>query len=311
MVTTTEKSRGSLFGPIVLVGLGVLLLLSNFGVLQFNLWEMLFRFWPLFLVAAGLDLLLGRRTNGGALVALVIIISLVIGGMWLGYVQSNAFESVGGQTIRQNLEGAQQAVINIDSSVSQMQIVAGAPVGQLVEGAIALHNNEELKKDFSVIGGVATYSLKSDSQSFILPSFGRREDGLWNLRLNGEIPTALSVSTGVGSADLNLEQLTLTELAVSTGVGEVKITLPARGNFTAAIEGGVGKILVLVPDTLAARISADAGLGSVTVEGNYINRDDQYISPDFESASQRVTLLIGGGVGSVTVQQVSKQSLGE
>ncbi|MCE7982238.1 MAG: hypothetical protein DYG89_13665 [Caldilinea sp. CFX5] len=307
MVTTTEKSRGSLFGPIVLVGLGVLLLLSNFGILNFNLWELLFRFWPLFLVAAGLDLLLGRRTNGGALAALVIIVSLVIGGMWLGYVQSNAFESVGGQTIRQNLEGAQRARVNIDSSVSQMQITAGVPAGQLVEGAIALHNNEELKTNFSVDSGVATYSLKSDTHSFILPSFGRREDGLWNLRLNGETPIDLSVSTGVGSAELNLEQLTLTGLEVSTGVGEVKITLPARGNFEAAIEGGVGKILVLVPDTLAAHITADAGIGSVVVDGNYIHRDGEYISPDFESASQRVNLVIGGGVGPVTVQQVSKQ----
>ena len=307
MVTTTEKSRGSLFGPIVLVGLGVLLLLSNFGILNFNLWELLFRFWPLFLVAAGLDLLLGRRANGGALVALIIIISLVIGGMWLGYVQSNAFESVGGQTIRQNLEGAQRAVVNIDSSVSQMQITAGVPVGQLVEGAIALHNNEELNTTFNVEGGIATYSLKSDSNSFILPSFGRREEGLWNLRLNGETPIDLSISTGVGSADLNLEQLTLTGLEVSTGVGEAKITLPARGNFEAAIEGGVGKILVLVPDTLAAHITADAGIGSVVVDGNYIHRNGEYFSPDFESASQRVNLVIGGGVGTVTVQLVSKQ----
>lgn len=307
MVTTTEKSRTSLFGPIVLVGLGVLLLLSNFGILNFNLWELLFRFWPLFLVAAGLDLLLGRRTNGGALVALVLIVGLVIGGMWLGYVQSNAFEAVSGQTIRQGLEGAQRAIIKIDSSVSQMQITAGVPTGQLVEGAIALHNNEELKTAFSVDGGIATYSLKSDSQSFILPSFGRREDGLWNLRLNGETPTDLSISTGVGSADLNLEQLTLTGLDVSTGVGEVQITLPARGVFDAAIEGGVGKIVVLVPDTLAAHITADAGIGSVTVEGDYIHRSDEYISPNFDSASQRVTLAIGGGVGPVTVRQVSQQ----
>jgi len=61
MVTQADKRHASLFGPIVLIGLGVLLLLSNFGILNFNLWELLFRFWPFFLVAAGLDLLLGRK----------------------------------------------------------------------------------------------------------------------------------------------------------------------------------------------------------------------------------------------------------
>lgn len=307
MVTQAEKRHGSLFGPIVLIGLGVLLLLSNFGVLNFNLWELLFRFWPLFLVAAGLDLLLGRRTNSGALVALVVIVGLVIGGVWLGYVQSNAFEAVTGQTLHQALEGAQRAEITIESSISQMQIAAGAPSTQLVEGAVSLHNNEELKTDFAVEDGVARYTLKSDSQSFILPSFGRREDGLWDLKLNGATPTDLSISTGVGSAKLNLAQLMLTGLDVSTGVGEVEITLPESGVFDAAIEGGVGKIVVLVPDTLAAQITADAGIGSVTIDGDYIHRGDTYISPNFDGAENRVTLAIGGGVGPVTVRQVSKE----
>lgn len=307
MVTQADKRHASLFGPIVLIGLGVLLLLSNFGILNFNLWELLFRFWPFFLVAAGLDLLLGRRTNSGALLALVVIVGLVFGGIWLGYVQNNAFEAVTGQALHQALDGAQSAEITIESSISQMQITAGAPTTQLVEGAISLHNNEELKTDFAVTEGVAQYTLKSDSQSFILPSFGRREDGLWDLQLNASTPTALSVSTGVGSAKLNLEQLTLTGLDVSTGVGEVEITLPVRGVFEAAIEGGVGKIVVLVPDTLAAQITADAGIGSVTVDGDYVHRGDEYISPNFDSAANRVVLSIGGGVGPVTVRQVSKE----
>lgn len=306
MVTHAEKRQASLFGPIVLIGLGVLLLLSNFGVLNFNLWELLFRFWPLFLVAAGLDLLVGRRTNSGALVALFIIIGLVLGGIWLGYVQSNAFEAVTGQTLNQGLEGAQRAEITIESSISQMQITAGAPATQLVEGAVSLHNNEELKTDFGVEAGVAHYTLKSDSQSFILPSFGRREDGLWDLHLNAATPTNLSISTGVGSAKLDLSQLTLTGLDVSTGVGEVEITLPVQGVLDAAIEGGVGRIVVLVPDTVAAQISADAGIGSVNVEGNYLHLGDEYISPNFDGAANRVTLAIGGGVGPVTVRQISQ-----
>lgn len=307
MVTRTEKSRASLFGPLILIGLGVLLLLSNLGVMNLNLWELIFRFWPLFLVAAGLDLLLGRRANSGALIALLLVVGLVLGGIWLGYVRSNAFEGGQGQAISQLRKGASRATIELESSVSQMKINAGATGEQLVEGTIALHNNEDLQTDFQVTDGTAYYSLRSDSGSFILPNFGRREDGLWNLRLNAETPTKLAVSTGVGSADLNLELLTVTELDVSTGVGAVEITLPARGNFDAAIEGGVGEIVVLIPDTLAAQITANAGLGSVHVEGDFLQRNGEYTSPDFETATDRVTLSVDGGVGSITIRQVNKR----
>jgi len=307
MVTNMEKKPASLFGPIVLVGLGLLLLLSNFGILNLNLWELLFRFWPLFLVAAGLDLLLGRRANNGALVALVLLVGLVIGGIWLGYVQSNTFEAGTGETVRQALAGAQRAEIEIESSISQMQITGGAPSTQLVEGSVALHNNEELQKEFKVEEGVAHYTIKSNSPSFILPSFGRSEDGVWDLRLNATTPIALSISTGVGSAALDLELLTLTNLSVSTGVGEAEITLPAQGDFDATIEGGVGAIVVLVPATLAAQITANAGIGNVTVEGDYIHRGDEYTSPNFDAAADHVILTVDGGVGPITIRQISKR----
>jgi hypothetical protein len=307
MVTHIEKKQSSLFGPIVLVGLGLLLLLSNFGILNLNLWELLFRFWPLFLVAAGLDLLLGRRTNSGALVALVLLVGLVIGGIWLGYVQSNTFEAGRGAAVRQALEGAQRAEIEIESSVSQMQITVGVPSTQLVEGNVALHNNEDLQTDFKIEEGVAHYTIKSNSPSFILPSFGRSEDGVWDLRLNAAIPIALSIATGIGSAAIDLEQLTLTDLSVSTGVGEAEITLPAQGKFEAAIEGGVGAIVVLVPDSLAIQITANAGIGTVDVEGDYIHRGDEYSSPNFDRAADQVMLTVNGGVGPITIRQVRKQ----
>ena len=53
------QRRGAGFpaGPVVLIGLGVLFLLGNFGLLRF---EQIFRFWPLALVALGAYLLYER-----------------------------------------------------------------------------------------------------------------------------------------------------------------------------------------------------------------------------------------------------------
>ncbi|MBX3011571.1 MAG: hypothetical protein KF832_08680 [Caldilineaceae bacterium] len=307
MVTRKEKSRSSVFGPIVLIGLGVVLLLSNFGILEWNLWELAARFWPLFLVAAGLDLLLGRRTNSGAVVAIMLIIGLLLGGFWLGYFQSSPATGGAGQPVQQALEGATQATIDIESSVSQMQIQSGATATMLVEGNVALHNNERLDSNFRTDSGMAYYTLRSASPSVILPSFGNREDGLWDLRLNAQTPTALTVETGVGSATLNLEQLNLTALAVSAGIGKVEITLPAQGNFAGAIEGGIGEIVVIVPDTLAVTLIAKAGVGNVEIDSNYYKNGDEYRSSNFDSAANQATLTIDGGVGRIVVRQVSKR----
>jgi lia operon protein LiaF len=52
-------SRKSLVAPLVLIVLGVLFLLSNFGLLP-HLGPLFARWWPLILVAVGVSLLLRR-----------------------------------------------------------------------------------------------------------------------------------------------------------------------------------------------------------------------------------------------------------
>ena len=66
-----KTRRGGLVGPIILITLGVVFLMNNLGVLDWSVWVVIFRLWPVLLVAAGLDLLLGRRSVWGSLLALV------------------------------------------------------------------------------------------------------------------------------------------------------------------------------------------------------------------------------------------------
>jgi hypothetical protein len=61
-----DDRRRSLVGPVILIGLGVVFLLNNLGVLAWSVWEVILRLWPILLVAAGLDLLLGRRSIWGS-----------------------------------------------------------------------------------------------------------------------------------------------------------------------------------------------------------------------------------------------------
>jgi hypothetical protein len=61
MDTTHRPRRISIFWPLVLVAVGALWLLTNFGVIAGGNFWVLLRLWPVLLIAAGLDLLFGRR----------------------------------------------------------------------------------------------------------------------------------------------------------------------------------------------------------------------------------------------------------
>ena len=303
-----ETRKASMFGPMVLIGLGILFLLSNLNVIDLNFWELLFRFWPVFLIAAGLDILLGRRSSGAPLVGLMLILGLIFGAIWLGYIEtSTPFGAVKGEQVNQSLAGAARANISIESNISQMQVSAGADALDLINGDITLHPNEELTKDFGVLGGTASYILQSGSRSLILPNFGRNESGFWNLQLNRTIPIDLQISTGVGSSTLDLTQLNLSSLVVETGIGEAEVTLPATGSFDATIKGGVGGITIYVPPTMAAQIEAAASIGSVRVVGDYAQEAQIYTSPNYASAINRVHLVVEGGIGAISVEPLTAE----
>ena len=60
---TEHRERHGLVWPVMLIGAGVVLLLSNTGRLPWGVWQTLFSLWPVLLIAAGLDLLFGRRRS--------------------------------------------------------------------------------------------------------------------------------------------------------------------------------------------------------------------------------------------------------
>lgn len=302
-----EKRHRSFFGPLLLIGIGLLLLLNNFGWLNVDVWGVIGRFWPLLLIAAGLDLLLGRRSLVGGLLALLLIGAIAVSALNFGSTASVAQDEAKAQSVAQSAEGAIKAVIKIEAGVSRLQISGYPQTEQLIEGRVFPQRNERISSDFSKTGEIAHYTLKSQGVGILWPNFGANSAGLWELRLSRTVALDLNIATGVGNAKLDLDTLQLTALTINTGVGQTMITLPAQGNFSAQIDGGVGQVLVLIPDTLAARIRANAGIGSVQVQGNFEHNAKLYISPDYETADERVDLAVIGGIGSVTIRQIKTE----
>ena len=61
-----RTTRGSIFFPLILVAIGVLILLRNIGGLSGDVWDYVLGFWPVILIAIGLDSLYRREGAAGA-----------------------------------------------------------------------------------------------------------------------------------------------------------------------------------------------------------------------------------------------------
>lgn len=303
--------RGNLVGPVVLIGAGIVFLLNNMGVLSWNVWEILLRLWPVLLIAIGLDILIGRRSAVGSLVIVVLLLGVLAGAIWLAMPGMTLAATASGpaftaEQISQPLEGATKANVRIAPGVGELRVAAGSESAGLVEGTVALGRNERLSRDFSKSGDTAHLALSTSGSTAWWPfSFGepRWQNKVWDLKLNRDVSMDLKLETGVGKTDADLSRLTLTNLQVDAGVGQTLVTLPRQGRLTASVQAGVGEVQVKIPAGMAARIQTNGGLGKTDVQGNYRQQNNDYVSPNYENAENRVDLKIDGGVGRVLVQE--------
>src|SRR4030067_2327852 len=64
-------------GPVILIFLGTIFLLNNFGILPWDIWTSIWKFWPVVLILIGVEFFLGQAFSLRTLVILLIIIFIV------------------------------------------------------------------------------------------------------------------------------------------------------------------------------------------------------------------------------------------
>lgn len=262
--------RGEIFWGAVLVLVGVLLLLGN--VFDFNFWRVL---------------------------GPVLIMALGVWIIW-GVLRGPADVKVEEVTIP--LEGVNGARIRLHYAAGRLFVDGSATQGNLVTGSFGGGVEQKVRRH----GGRLNVVLDSASHVFVFPwqgwTPGSRE---WQVGLSPEIPFELDVETGASDARLNLENLQVIDLQLSTGASSTEIVLPASaGNTRVHVEAGAASVNIRVPEGVALNLRTQAGLSSVNVDGRRFPRvgPGLYKSPDYESAENRVEMVVESGVGSVSVR---------
>jgi hypothetical protein len=290
---------------VVLIGIGVVLLLMNLGVLDWSLLGAMLRLWPLLLIAVGLDLMIGRERRAVAVVAGVAVALLIAPLLWWVAERPQTFRT---EIITQPLAGAERAEVKLDVGVATLSLSALAMSDDnLMEGKVRLAGDEKISRSFVKEAGKATLSLGHDSRTGALSSvFGG--DPTWEIQLTRRVPLKLDVECGVGAAELDLRGLSLSDFRIETGVGRVEVILPDSGHLRARLHGGVGKAVIKIPASMEARIEATAGLGSVEVSEDFEKQGKRFVTSKYARGANRTDLEVEGGVGSIVIERLPASS---
>jgi hypothetical protein len=305
------RPRRGVFWPLLLIALGLVFLLGNFGLISGVSWLAIASLWPLLLILIGLDIAFARRWPLPTLVAEVAVIAAGLAlvayspNLSLGVAVFGGSGGTGVADVTVPRGEAAQLSLTLNAGATRAYHVSG--------GASALVEAHSASADLRVrTTGTTRADVRLDQVSpngFFRPP----GEGDIEIQIASDVPTSLTVNAGAGQFDIDLSGVRVTAADVNVGASSMRFVLPKpSGDVAIDMNGGASNIVITVPDGVEARISTSGGLLSLrsdnprlgntgSASGVFAGRTSVETS-GYGAARDRVTMKITAGASSIVVR---------
>jgi len=304
------RRRRGVFWPLLLIALGLVFLLENYGFISGVSWLAIASLWPILLILIGLDIAFAGRWPLATLAAEVLVIAA---GLALVAYAPN----LGPGLVFDGRTGPGQSDVTVargGATTLDLTLNAGATRAYRVSGgATELVEARSANPDLRVrTSGTSRVSVRLDevAPSGFLRSVG---DADIQVQIATDVPTSLTINVGAGQFDIDLSDVRITTAEVNVGASSMRFVLPKpTGDVSIEMNGGASNITLTVPDGVEARISTSGGLLSLrsdnprlgstgSASGVFAGRTSVETS-GYAGAHDRVTMTITAGASSIVVR---------
>jgi hypothetical protein len=275
---------------LIIAFLGVILLLNNFGILNWSVWLIIGKLWPVLLILIGILLFFD---NSLLPLGIVLLMGVLIFVLTVPHTSTSNLERTGNYKQSWQLEPeVEEAELKVDFGAGALNLKEST--GKMVEFDLN-YTGEEPKVKYEAKGDKVKYQVKPVSN--FIKGFSQASSRDWNLFLSPEVVWDIDFDTGAAKANLDLSQLKLRKIDIESGAAEVLLSLGDNGMETQLdIDAGVSKIKVIVPESVKLKVRINGALNNSNLEAaGLIPSGDYYVTPaDLESDSMvKITLDTG------------------
>ncbi|HET7108422.1 MAG TPA: toast rack family protein [Candidatus Acidoferrum sp.] len=305
---------GSVVFPMLLIGFGVLILLTR-EFPNLNPWPVVGKYWPLILIFAGAGMFWDRSHRlrhpdapaafpVGAMLGTTLFLLVLLALIWRGHTYASREWPSHSAMISHKSESIDKK----DAKSVRMSIKM--PAGELTMsgGAESLLNADfsfgsswhEPNIEYSVNNGAGELSIEQEGGGTLVTN----SDNNWNLKVNNSIPIDLEIDIGAGRGILRFAKVDLTRLELNIGAGQADVDLSGERakDLQAEIQGGVGEATIRLPKDVGVVAVVHGGLGSIDTHG-LKEEDGQYVNAAYGKSPTTIHLSVNGGIGSIKLQQ--------
>jgi hypothetical protein len=317
----------------ILVLLGVVFLLDNFHVINFD-WMNLLYLWPIFLIMGGISLVFaGNRSPLATVLKLAVVVGcfalLVFGNFGKRYhFWPNAW-TFHSDDYNNDSDDDDSDTTNTDQGVVKIggdktfkeEYSAGIKHARLnISGGGTIYNLSDSTADlFSAqtqeLYGKYTFNHSKDDSVYVLNLNLKNNKGFHfdsndqknnkaDIKLNTNPVWDIDVTTGATDLNFDLSKFKIKTLSLKGGAASFDVKLGAPvGTTNVEVSTGASEVTIRVPKGAACRITSNTGLSSNEFEGFSKKSDNDYETDGFDAAKNRILIHMSGGISDFKVNR--------
>lgn len=313
---------------ILLLFIGGVLLLENFGIIDFY-WRNVWNFWPIFLIIAGVNILFNRNNSqAGSMVSIgILVVALAFlfykgqqepskSGWWGNKFKKEitiddsdndddeeeadtAFNSLKLAEPFVEAENAKKTVLNISGGGISFNL--NGETAELIDAEVKKRKgNFSLKKLITDSATVLTFSMDDRKSKWKFGENGNDVDFKLNKAANWDILMKL----GAGEANFDFADYKVRTFRFDGGAAALDIKFGSLLPITDVIvKSGVADVKIQVPTNSGCRIKTKTGLSAKDFEGFDKLSDGVYETSNYKTSTNKIFINLDGGLSSFEVSR--------
>ncbi|MBU7033521.1 MAG: hypothetical protein HXS53_13405 [Theionarchaea archaeon] len=250
----------------------------------------LFDLWPLFLVGLGIWIIL--KSLNQERVSVVILVVILIVAVYSAFPRAQPFYEYTEE------QAVPPGVTNID--VFMNFVLGTLTVGGTPDALFEIEGYQSPSTmRVSVEGDTAHVNLSLE-KSFQPIEQSHNE---YEILLNNRLPLNLTGEMVLSTCTLDLSELNLKTFTLDSGLGTFDIIF-GETNTDATLDMGLGTGNIYIPQSVGVKLVYSKGVATLSVPSGWIHSGNQYKSPNYDTATYKINLVIDVGMGMITVSYV-------
>jgi hypothetical protein len=309
----------NLFWAILLIAIGLLFMLGNFGLIHFN-WYSFWRLWPLILVFWGIAILPIKDLFKFVLLIAAIAIAIIFFNridesrpwyfrfhndfdknefrFWDSEKDNDITYNYRDQNLTVPFDSlAKKGILNLDAAAGNFTI-SDTTTDFLAFNKTGDVGNYELTS--SDLNGVKSISLKM-SEGRVRHNIKKNSV---KIKLNPQPAWNLELNIGAAELDLDLRGYKIDTALFSAGASSIDIRIGDKNPVTVIdFDAGASSITVKVPKASGCQVSSKSFMVSREFEGLEKTGENVYQSPGFANSTNKVFINVQTAISKIRIER--------